>query len=277
MALHRRAHVTEAIAQQQNETTVLADGAAATNVIPVSGIKVGDELKRVFGLVGVVDYADYAVYEPQAFGKFVLGGSAFAVDSYVSVNGLFFIFSDRTGQSTDLNFPVGSNSSNRYFVPFAGVAATDLTALVASINGAYTTPAGGQLVGVTAAVNGTDLDLVAAEYGAAGENVELGFSADLTLAEWQDAAAATATTLNLAAGDVEGILSATDDSSGEGVAGLEVTFLPYVNIDGTLDTAAEEVVHVVGVYKPGATGKVADGIGDYADFGLGRLPPGWRP
>lgn len=279
MTQHRRSHVTEAIAQIQGEQTVLVDGAAATNVIPVPGIKVADNLKSVTDVLATphVAYSAYEIYEPQAVAKFVLGGSAFAVDSYISVNGITFIFTDRPGSLVESNYPAGSNSSNRYYVAYAGVAATDLAALVAAINNAYVTPDGGALVGVTAAVNGIDLDLTAAAYGQAGEGIALDFSADLTLAEWQDAAAATATETSLAAGDVEGILSATDDSSPAGVAGLEVVWQPYQNIDG-LDDATLAATYHVGDYGPGdpAYDSAAGDPGNVG-HGPGRLPPGWQP
>lgn len=279
MTQHRRSHVTEAIAQIQNEQSFLANGAAATNVISVPGIKVGDNLVSVnrVNIAPPIAFADYTIYEPQAFAKFVLGGSAFAVDSYVNINGLLFIFSDRTGNLVEDNFPAGSNSSNRYYVPFAGVAATDLAALVAAINAAYQTEEGGVLPTVTAAVNVNDLDLTAGAYGAAGESVLVGFSADLTLAEWQDGAAAPATNLTLTAGDVEGILSATDDSSLAGVGGLDVIWQPFQNND-TLDNAELAASTHVGTYGPGdPVYDSAAGDPGNVGYGPGRMPPGWQP
>ena len=283
MTQHRRSHVTEAIAQIQGEQTFLANGAAATNVISVPGIKKADYLKSVqnVAVAPPVAYSAYEIYEPQAYATLVIGGAAFVDGSYVTIGGLNFIFSTRTGDLVEDNFPVGSNSSNRYFVPFAGVAATDLAALVAAINNAYQTPSGGVLAGVTAEVDGVDLKVTAKAYGAEGEVVTVVADADLVTggAEWQDPAAAATDTLALESGDVEGILSATDDSSGAGAGGLEVVFQPYQNIDGQSKAVLDVKLAAGGSnYGPGdpAYDSAAGDPGNVG-YGPGRMPPGWQP
>lgn len=276
MTVHRRSHLTEAVAQIQNEQTLLVDGAAATNVLPVPGIKVDDNLKSVTNVLAAppVPYTAYTIYQPQAVATLVVV-AAFAVDSYVTVGGLKFLFVADKGQLDEDNFPVGSNASNRYQVEFDGTPATDLQNLVDAINEAYTTESGGVLADVTAAVNGTDLDLVAGAYGAAGEVVQVGLSDDLVTggSEWQDAAAAATDTLKVAAGDVEGIVSATDDSTAAGAGGVEVVWQPYANNEAQ-DVSA---LHT-GNYGPGDP--VYDSpAGDPGNvgYGPGRMPPGWQP
>lgn len=275
MTVHRRSHLTEAVAQIQSEQSLLVDGAAAATVLPVPGIKLADELKSVTNVLAAppVAYADFVVYEPQAYATLVVGAAAFAVGSYVTVNEKKFVFSDNVGQLVDDNYPVGSNSSDRYLVPFAGVAATDLTALVDAINGSYQTGDGGVLPDVVATEATLDLVLTAGAYGAAGEAVLVGISDDLVTggAEWQDPAAAATEALALESGDVEGIVSATDDSTAAGVGGVEVVWQAYASNEA-------QSVSLTGDYGPGdpAYDSAAGDPGNVG-YGIGRMPPGWTP
>ena len=282
MALHRRTHTQRAVHQLQSAQTILAAApSGATDVIPVPGIKLKDELIVVKDVTAANDSpnlaADYGIFVPVAGAAFDFNGSNPTVDEWVEIGNARFVFTDRAGQVVEENYPVGSNASIRRYVAIGAGAGDTAQNLVQQINDLYADegPIGGF---VASFVPGFAVRILSLVEGAQGVGIAVDVSSDWGYGGgggWrtQDFAGPLAGLVTAyIAGEAEGIqrTSGTSDLTGA-TGGVEISFLPW-------DEQVYSIGTLVGNYGPGDPAFDSEaGDPENVGFGIGRMPPGWQP